>query len=130
MLQIGFRARSGNFLSFAETFNQALIFRTDMLCGISAKREPSSRFRVLINSATMANVSVGSPRLSHARDGGIGRDFGPVPRGIHNTVNLIPLPDSANRRERHADAGERAGNNQGLSARLFHFLHKRRIILY
>lgn len=32
MLQIGFRARSGNFLSFAETFNQALIFRTDMLC--------------------------------------------------------------------------------------------------
>ncbi len=60
MLQIGFRARSGNFLSFAETFNQALIFRTDMLCRGSQQSENLPRgSEVLINSATMANVSVG-----------------------------------------------------------------------
>lgn len=59
MLQIGFRARSGNFLSFAETFNQALIFRTDMLCGDLSKARTFLAVQVLINSATMANVSVG-----------------------------------------------------------------------
>ena len=40
------------------------------------------------------------------------------PRHPQHSKPYTPPGQSANRRERHADAGERAGNNRGLSARL------------